>query len=49
MVFQSNPGFIFHDSRGFETGGESELNMVKAFIAGRLKEIKLKDQLHTIW
>ncbi|KAG1760966.1 GTP-binding protein [Suillus occidentalis] len=49
MVFQSNPGFVFHDSRGFEAGGESEFDKVKAFIAGRSKEAKLKDQLHVIW
>ncbi|KAG2061494.1 GTP-binding protein [Suillus hirtellus] len=49
MVFKSNPGFIFHDSRGFEAGGESEFNKVKVFIADRSKEIKLKDQLHAIW
>ncbi|KAG2364927.1 era-like GTP-binding protein [Suillus spraguei] len=49
MVFRSNPGFIFHDSRGFEVGGESEFNKVKAFIARRSKETKLKDQLHAIW
>ncbi|KAG1873221.1 hypothetical protein F4604DRAFT_2012120 [Suillus subluteus] len=49
MVFQSNPGFVFHDSRGFEAGGESEFDEVKAFIADRSKETKLKDQLHVIW
>ncbi|KAG2052575.1 hypothetical protein BDR06DRAFT_957630 [Suillus hirtellus] len=49
MVFQSNPGFIFHDSRGFEAGGESEFNIVKAFIADRSKEARLRDQLHAIW
>jgi hypothetical protein len=49
MVFKSNPGFIFHDSRGFEAGGESEFNKVKVFIADRSKGIKLKDQLHAIW
>ncbi|KAG2751841.1 GTP-binding protein [Suillus brevipes Sb2] len=49
MVFRSNPGFVFHDSRGFEAGGESEFEKVKAFIAGRSKEVKLKDQLHAIW
>ncbi|KIK34105.1 hypothetical protein CY34DRAFT_98550, partial [Suillus luteus UH-Slu-Lm8-n1] len=45
MVFQSNPGFIFHDSRGFEAGGESEFDQVKAFIARRSKETNLKDQV----
>ncbi|KIK34230.1 hypothetical protein CY34DRAFT_652635 [Suillus luteus UH-Slu-Lm8-n1] len=49
MVFQSNPGFVFHDSRGFEAGGESEFNKVKAFIADRSKEATLKDRLHAIW
>ncbi|KAG1734540.1 hypothetical protein EDD22DRAFT_1045349 [Suillus occidentalis] len=41
MVFQSNPGFVFHDSRGFEAGGESEFEKVKAFIVDH--------QLHAIW
>ncbi|KAG2105478.1 uncharacterized protein F5147DRAFT_579477 [Suillus discolor] len=49
MVFQSNPGFIFHDSRGFEAGGESEFNIVKTFIADRSKEARLTNQLHAIW
>ncbi|KAG1810391.1 GTP-binding protein [Suillus plorans] len=49
MVFKSNPGFRFHDSRGFEAGGESEFKMVKAFIADRSKEVRLSHQLHAIW
>ncbi|KAG2063663.1 hypothetical protein BDR04DRAFT_1037373, partial [Suillus decipiens] len=49
MVFRSNPGFIFHDSRGFEAGGESEFDKVKEFIADRSKETKLTNRLHVIW
>ncbi|KAG1780615.1 hypothetical protein EV702DRAFT_731045 [Suillus placidus] len=49
MVFRNNPGFIFHDSRGFEAGGESEFDKMKAFIASRSKETRIKDQLHAIW
>ncbi|KAG1841627.1 hypothetical protein C8R48DRAFT_665720 [Suillus tomentosus] len=49
MVFRSQPGFVFHDSRGFEAGGKSEFDKVKAFIASRSKKVKLKDQLHVIW
>ncbi|KAG2352117.1 era-like GTP-binding protein [Suillus spraguei] len=49
LVFPSNPGFVFHDSRGFEAGGESEFDQVKEFIARRSKETKLKNQLHAIW
>ena len=49
MVFRSNPGFIFHDSRGFEAGGASEFEKVKSFIAERSKAKELQDQVHAIW
>jgi hypothetical protein len=49
MIFRSNSGFIFHDSRGFEAGGKVELDAVKAFIARRSKERKLMLQVHAIW
>ncbi|KAG1733835.1 hypothetical protein EDB19DRAFT_2026674 [Suillus lakei] len=49
MVFRNNPGFVFHDSRGFEAGGESEFNKVKEFIADRSKETDIKKRLHVIW
>ncbi|KAG2143315.1 hypothetical protein BD769DRAFT_1383278 [Suillus cothurnatus] len=32
MIFPSNPGLIFHDSRGFEAGSNLEFDLVKAFI-----------------
>ena len=49
MVFKSNPGFIFHDSRGFEAGGDSELRVVKEFVARRARQKRLRNQLHAIW
>ena len=49
MVFKSNPGFIFHDSRGFEAGGDDELRIVKDFVVQRARQRKLGDQLHAIW
>ncbi|KAG2154026.1 hypothetical protein DEU56DRAFT_907485 [Suillus clintonianus] len=49
MVFQTNPGFIFHDSRGFEAGGESEYDKMNKFIADRSKEANMKDRIHAIW
>ncbi|KIM77679.1 hypothetical protein PILCRDRAFT_76386 [Piloderma croceum F 1598] len=49
LVFRSNPGFIFHDSRGFEAGCTSELDTVNRFIAERSKEPQLSSQLHIIW
>jgi len=49
LVFKSNPGFVFHDSRGFEAGGVEELNKVEQFITKRSKMIYLSEQLHVIW
>ncbi|KAG1786370.1 GTP-binding protein [Suillus plorans] len=49
MVFRSNPGFVFHDSRGFEAGGKDEFEKVKVFITGRSKERKITNRLHAIW
>ncbi|KAF9460676.1 hypothetical protein BDZ94DRAFT_1169286 [Collybia nuda] len=49
MIFRSNPGFTFHDSRGFEAGGVDEFQKVKKFLSDRAKEKKLKDQIHVIW
>jgi hypothetical protein len=49
MVFHSNPGFIFHDSCGFEAGDISELEIVKFFIKEYSEMKKLKEQLHAIW
>ncbi|KAG2124682.1 hypothetical protein DEU56DRAFT_744440 [Suillus clintonianus] len=49
MVFQNNPRFIFHDSRGFEAGGESEYDKVNTFIMRRSKKGDIRDRIHTIW
>ncbi|KIJ61914.1 hypothetical protein HYDPIDRAFT_115415 [Hydnomerulius pinastri MD-312] len=49
MIFKSNPGFVFHDSRGFEAGGSDELGRIKKFIAARADKPYLKDHLHAIW
>ncbi|KIM30902.1 hypothetical protein M408DRAFT_321887 [Serendipita vermifera MAFF 305830] len=49
MVFASKPGFCFHDSRGFESGGIVELDKVNAFITHRSHQLKLENRLHAIW
>ncbi|KAF7335122.1 GTP-binding protein [Mycena venus] len=49
LRFKSNRQFVFHDSRGFESGSEDELNKVTAFIAERAASKHLSDQLHAIW
>ncbi|KAH8798709.1 hypothetical protein DL96DRAFT_1720283 [Flagelloscypha sp. PMI_526] len=48
--FISKPGFVFHDSRGFEAGSGDELSRVRDFVDRRSKNVtKLRDQLHAIW
>jgi hypothetical protein len=32
LIFANHRGYIFHDSRGFEAGGEDELKMVQKFV-----------------
>ena len=49
LVFKSNPQFIFHDSRGFESGSLREAETVNSFITERAKSTDLPSQLHAIW
>ncbi|KIK17282.1 hypothetical protein PISMIDRAFT_685397 [Pisolithus microcarpus 441] len=49
LVFQSNPRFVFHDSRGFEAGSEQQFNTMKKFVMDRAKTSKLDERIHAIW
>ncbi|KAJ8593566.1 hypothetical protein M405DRAFT_810740 [Rhizopogon salebrosus TDB-379] len=49
LVFRSNPGFVFHDSCGFEAGGEDEFKMMKQFVSERASTRKLNERIHAIW
>ncbi|KAL4075531.1 hypothetical protein J3A83DRAFT_4089383 [Scleroderma citrinum] len=49
LIFRSNPGFIFHDSRGFEAGSDDELRSMKKFVAERATAMKLEKRIHAIW
>ncbi|KAG1719507.1 GTP-binding protein [Suillus lakei] len=49
MVFKSNPGFVFHDSCGFEAGSEEEFDSMKTFILDRINAKKLEERIHAIW
>ncbi|KAG2041350.1 hypothetical protein BDR03DRAFT_1007186 [Suillus americanus] len=49
MVFKSSPGFIFHDSCGFEVGSEKEFENMKEFISERVHATKLGERIHAIW
>ncbi|KAJ6779216.1 hypothetical protein DFH09DRAFT_1325148 [Mycena vulgaris] len=41
--------FIFHDSRGFESGSDLEVNTITDFIAKQAATHSLSEQLHAIW
>jgi hypothetical protein len=49
LIFTNHTGYIFHDSRGFEAGGEDELKIVQEFVLHKSRERQLKDRLHAIW
>jgi hypothetical protein len=47
--FRSTPQFIFHDSPGFEAGGEKELQDVLCFLQEKANAKEVQDQIHAIW
>ncbi|KAE9408472.1 hypothetical protein BT96DRAFT_699892 [Gymnopus androsaceus JB14] len=49
ITYEANPGFVFHDSGGFESGSSEEMKTVHAFIKARSEATTLKKQLHAIW
>jgi len=49
LIFERHDGYIFHDSRGFEAGGDDELKIVREFVQRKSCEKRLKDRLHAIW
>ncbi|KAH9167609.1 hypothetical protein EDB89DRAFT_2245632 [Lactarius sanguifluus] len=49
LVFSNHEGYIFHDSRGIESGGIDELRILQRFIRGKCRETRLRDRLHAIW
>ncbi|KIK20986.1 hypothetical protein PISMIDRAFT_681814, partial [Pisolithus microcarpus 441] len=49
LVFSSNPGFVFHDSCGFEAGSARQFNEMKSFVVHRASAGSLKERIHAIW
>ncbi|KDQ06973.1 hypothetical protein BOTBODRAFT_120754 [Botryobasidium botryosum FD-172 SS1] len=49
LRFPGNPGFVFHDSRGFESGSVEELGLVRKFIQEQAGLGSMSRQLHAIW
>ena len=49
LVFSNHTGYVFHDSRGIESGSTEEVEILKEFIQRKCSEKKLGDKLHAIW
>ncbi|KII91619.1 hypothetical protein PLICRDRAFT_89891 [Plicaturopsis crispa FD-325 SS-3] len=49
ITYEANPGFVFHDSRGFESGTVEELTLMNEFIKQRSEGTELRQRLHAIW
>ncbi len=49
LIFDDNDGYIFHDSRGFESGDEDELKTIQDFVRKKAEAERLRDRLHAIW
>ena len=49
LVFSNHTGYVFHDSRGIESGSTEELETLRDFIRRKCGEKRLRDKLHAIW
>jgi hypothetical protein len=49
ITITNHDGYVFHDSRGLESGSEVELKLVQDFDRRRSQETQLEDRLHVIW
>ncbi|KDQ10289.1 hypothetical protein BOTBODRAFT_36400 [Botryobasidium botryosum FD-172 SS1] len=49
LMFRGSPGFVFHDSRGFESGAVEELELAQKFIQNKANLGSMRNQLHAIW
>ena len=49
LVFSNHNGYIFHDSRGIESGATEELDILRGFIQRKAIASQLEERLHAIW
>ncbi|KAI5982395.1 GTP-binding protein [Pisolithus marmoratus] len=49
LVFQNNPGFVFHDSCGFEAGTAQQFNQMKEFVLEHAASATINRRIHAIW
>ena len=49
LVFSNHTGYVFHDSRGIESGATEELDILRGFIQHKAVASRLGERLHAIW
>ncbi|KAI6158946.1 hypothetical protein EDD17DRAFT_930063 [Pisolithus thermaeus] len=49
LVFKSNPGFVFHDSCGFEAGSAQQFDQMKRFVVDHAATTRVNERIHVIW
>ncbi|KAI6103815.1 GTP-binding protein [Pisolithus croceorrhizus] len=49
LVFRSNPGFVFHDSCGFEAGSAQQFEEARDFVVGYAATRSVNQRIHAIW
>ncbi|KAI6143270.1 GTP-binding protein [Pisolithus tinctorius] len=49
LVFQSNPGFVFHDSCGFEAGSTQQFDQMRNFVVDHGATMMVNERIHAIW
>ncbi|KAI6124694.1 GTP-binding protein [Pisolithus croceorrhizus] len=49
LVFKSNPGFVFHDSSGFEAGSTQQFDQMRSFVIDHAATKKVNERVHAIW
>jgi len=49
LTFTNHDGYVFHDSRGIESGEEEELGVVQNIVREKSTAKRLADRLHAIW
>ncbi|KAI6098925.1 GTP-binding protein, partial [Pisolithus croceorrhizus] len=49
LMFKSNPGFVFHDSCGFEAGSTQQFDQMRKFVVDHAAMKKVNERIHAIW
>jgi len=49
VVITDRDCYVFHDTRGFESGSEVEREIIREFVHRKSRGKRLKNRLHAIW